>query len=543
MEESREVHEEDKVHENSKKRTLKTPAQVDALEKLYTEHKYPTESLKAQLADEIGLSEKQVSGWFCHRRLKDKNMLKDEAYGMGRQDLSSGIVQDRGSALKQDSCGSTKPGEYKYFDPKEVESRRFSALGSPVEDVMRRSRDPYVHAGSNIIMDNASSASTSASEGSMSPQKNPYGMESLRYSQTNNYTLANTTYMKPKGDMMGSKYLNSQNEIERAAILAVKRQLGRQYREDGPQLGVKFDSLPPSGFDALVDIPINGPDFVGDSIVPKSVGVLKVHKEPTLDVRYSQSKHEMRPRNSYPEGNLKQIRLERDLRNDGSSYHSLGKSSLTNGRSYDPLQYSLRENISDDRIGVSSIPNKTKKHVARPVHMVEGKKSNSVDNHYKHPYDKIAIASGSSYPRLHIQDVSSSRMLQNGDYVKGRPALRTHYGDCLDPEQTEQSRMTELDEENLYRERRKSKENVNSGRVKMQLSKKVKRKMTKQGDHYLPLDHHAPKTLEYLPFDRVSNTLSPRVFLPSKNHIQGYSGDVPTSFSDEETAAACSSVD
>ncbi|KAL4305003.1 hypothetical protein AHAS_Ahas16G0034800 [Arachis hypogaea] len=63
-----------------------------ALEKFYNEHKYPTEEMKQDLAEELGLTEKQISGWFCH---------------------ISG---------RQDSCGSSKHGDYRYVDPKEVES-------------------------------------------------------------------------------------------------------------------------------------------------------------------------------------------------------------------------------------------------------------------------------------------------------------------------------------------------------------------------------------------------------------------------------------
>ncbi|KAL4344914.1 hypothetical protein AHAS_Ahas11G0226000 [Arachis hypogaea] len=35
--------------------------------------------MKQDLPEELGLTEKQISGWFGHRRLKDKRLLKDEA--------------------------------------------------------------------------------------------------------------------------------------------------------------------------------------------------------------------------------------------------------------------------------------------------------------------------------------------------------------------------------------------------------------------------------------------------------------------------------
>nr|GEU32535.1 homeodomain-containing protein [Tanacetum cinerariifolium] len=42
------------------KRIHKTPNQLVALENLYNEHKYPSEAIKLEVAESIGLSEKQV---------------------------------------------------------------------------------------------------------------------------------------------------------------------------------------------------------------------------------------------------------------------------------------------------------------------------------------------------------------------------------------------------------------------------------------------------------------------------------------------------
>ena len=62
-------------------------------------------------------------------------MVKDEVVANGRQDRSSGVIQDRDSGLGQDSCGSSKHADHRYPDPKEVEShglynmRQFVTLG------------------------------------------------------------------------------------------------------------------------------------------------------------------------------------------------------------------------------------------------------------------------------------------------------------------------------------------------------------------------------------------------------------------------------
>ena len=42
----------------------------------FPDNKYPTEEMKSELADELELTEKQISGWFCHRRLKLKACAK-----------------------------------------------------------------------------------------------------------------------------------------------------------------------------------------------------------------------------------------------------------------------------------------------------------------------------------------------------------------------------------------------------------------------------------------------------------------------------------
>ncbi|KAL5720046.1 hypothetical protein ACHQM5_012754 [Ranunculus cassubicifolius] len=526
MEDSGEAHEEDKMHpENSKKRTLKTPAQVEALEKLYNEHTYPTESIKAQLAKDIGLSEKQVSGWFCHRRLKDKNMvlMKEGAHLMGRQDLSSGVIQDRGSALKQDSCSSTRPGEYKYFDPREVESRRLCGQGSPAEDITNRNRSQYVHARNNSNLDNTSSGSTSPSQGIMSPRGSRYEMEPLRHyemepsrysAQNSNYTMMN---MKSRGHPAGSEYVNPQDEIEKAAILAVKRQLGRHYREDGPPLGVKFELLPPTAFDAPVEVPVEGPYFLGDSIVPKPVGVLKVHKEPIFDTRHSQSKHGKRSHSPFPEADSSRIKLEHAYPYDDSSYRSMGNSSLTNSRNHVPIQYNTAQNIDVIPARMTGITNKSKKHGVRPMHGVEGKKSKKRGNHFAHPFDEKLI-SGSLHPKLHN---SSGDILQQREYLKGRPPSTLQYDEYLGTEQRDYSRRAK--EENHYKEKKKRKENANAVRVNMQLNNEANR--TRQSDEY------------------ASRTPSPHAPHLREVQIKGYAGEIPTSFSDDETAATSSSMD
>ncbi|XP_017222566.1 homeobox-DDT domain protein RLT1 isoform X2 [Daucus carota subsp. sativus] len=54
------------------KRQMKTPFQLEALERTYAAETYPSEATRADLSVLLGLTDRQLQMWFCHRRLKDK---------------------------------------------------------------------------------------------------------------------------------------------------------------------------------------------------------------------------------------------------------------------------------------------------------------------------------------------------------------------------------------------------------------------------------------------------------------------------------------
>ncbi|KAB5520569.1 hypothetical protein DKX38_024888 [Salix brachista] len=236
--------------------------------------------MKSELADQIGLTEKQISSWFCHRRLKDKR-LKDEGYTNGRQDRSSSILQDRGSGLRQDSCGSTKQGDYRNIDPKEVESQRLHGQDFHTADLTYDRTSRYTGNVSGI--DNISSRSSSSLQDKLvSQREDPYDTETSKYLAQNGASMP----LIPKGaESFGHKpsgYLKVKGEIENAAITAVKIQLGRHYKENGPPLGVEFQLLPPSAFASPSRDPVNGPIYVGDLGRMHSPDVSGVRKQPGL---------------------------------------------------------------------------------------------------------------------------------------------------------------------------------------------------------------------------------------------------------------------
>ncbi|XP_057751041.1 homeobox-DDT domain protein RLT1-like isoform X2 [Arachis stenosperma] len=57
------------------KRQMKTPYQLETLEKAYALETYPSEAMRAELSEKLALSDRQLQMWFCHRRLKDKKDL------------------------------------------------------------------------------------------------------------------------------------------------------------------------------------------------------------------------------------------------------------------------------------------------------------------------------------------------------------------------------------------------------------------------------------------------------------------------------------
>lgn len=261
--------------EKNKKRTVKTRAQVEALENFYNEHRYPTESLKMQIAESVGLTEKQVSGWFCHRRLKDKKSVNDESHATGKQEKSSGFVQDWGSGPKQDSCGSTKQSEEKNFDTKEVESERLTPKEVSVTGLT------YEHGSHHAENYNHTNNLSSGSSGSLQNVSN--------HQSVGPFNAPASSYMPPKRqtDVLSlrrhgpSGYLKLKGQVENPAITTVKRQLGKHFREDGPPLSVQFDPLPPGAFESLLN---DGDDVAeetyctGEGDLPASVGAMKTYQ-------------------------------------------------------------------------------------------------------------------------------------------------------------------------------------------------------------------------------------------------------------------------
>ncbi|XP_076889681.1 uncharacterized protein LOC143540536 isoform X2 [Bidens hawaiensis] len=324
MEDPQEVHADENRASTDKKpkRTVKTQAQITALENFYNEHKYPTETMKTDLAESIGLTEKQVSGWFCHRRLKDKKILNDEVGPHGKQDRSSGVIQDRGSGLRQDSCGSTKQGDNRHYELKEVESRRFTTEVLPIEVPFDQSHhnniieDEDEDDDDNDNGDGGGDDDDDTSSGSSSPLNDNFYSQNVDRlgTLTSKYPTFNDL-KSVKGRAGPSGYLKVKGQVENAAITAVKRQLGRNYREDGPPLGIEFEPLPPGAFENPVKLPVNQSYYADDRTAlypleasrtfrfpngskmherynPKSYDPMDLVEPSGIDIRHTSKNHE-----------------------------------------------------------------------------------------------------------------------------------------------------------------------------------------------------------------------------------------------------------
>ncbi|CAA0817866.1 homeobox-1 [Striga hermonthica] len=170
------------------KRQMKTPFQLEMLEKTYAMEMYPSEAIRAELSEKLGLTDRQLQMWFCHRRLKDKK----EASGV--------------PAIKPRPIASTG---------------RKGLAESSREELM--AAEPV---NGHDLGSGSASGSGSGSSGFNNGDDTP--VVPSRY------------------------YESPQLIMERRVIACVEAQLGEPLREDGPVLGVEFDELPPGAFGAPI---------------------------------------------------------------------------------------------------------------------------------------------------------------------------------------------------------------------------------------------------------------------------------------------------
>ncbi|XP_038683362.1 homeobox-DDT domain protein RLT2-like isoform X2 [Tripterygium wilfordii] len=178
--------------ESKSKRKMKTASQLEILEKTYAAEQYPSEASRAELSVQLGLSDRQLQMWFCHRRLKDRK----------------GVPVKKPS--KDFPLPPTTPG---------VGGEEMAAAEAGNEHAL----------GSSLVTHSF--------------------IDSRRVVPRSGVALA-----RIGGDVSSLKrYYEPQQSIsELRAIAFLEGQLGEPLREDGPILGMEFDPLPPGAFGAPI---------------------------------------------------------------------------------------------------------------------------------------------------------------------------------------------------------------------------------------------------------------------------------------------------
>ncbi|KAG4921094.1 hypothetical protein JHK84_049954 [Glycine max] len=527
MEEATEFHsEENKLSmEKNKKRRLKTPAQLKGLEDFYNDNKYPTEEMKSELADELELTEKQISGWFCHRRLKDKKMLNDEVCANGRHDRSSGVIQDRGSGLVQDSCGSTKHVDYRYLDPKEVESHGLYNHGFSAADMMYGHNNHH-YTENDSATDNTSSESSSSLQDRLLRQgKDLYDMEPSSHLTPNgslpplNIKGANNLGYKPSG------YLKVKGDIEHAAITAVKKQLGKHYREDGPLLTVEFDTIPPEAFECQIADLANEAYYAANPALPNSPEVSAVKKQSSLSSKYDSYFTKISSQDSHMDrGDFGSLH-DSDFQ-DKKSFQVINQrqnfQSFTN-----PLPHKNSSlDLNADSTGEASAYNNIKNRRKGTKHGFDGVRYDSASNPSDHYEENNNLAVKQTDSLLHGYENSNLKNVQRSEYVKSKPSNSVHKSQIyLDTEERRGLNKRMAKEEKFDGDRKVKKQYRDPDEVRALTNEMMVAKRAKVD----PLEQYDVKQSSVAELE------------PRKS--QRSAAEMPSSFSEDETAETSSSAD
>lgn len=164
---------------------------------------YPSEALRAELSVKLGLTDRQLQMWFCHRRLKDRKAptekrQKKRALSPAIAGSSGGIVHEKAvnNADVAKDCGSG-----------------LSLFGNMDLQQQQQHQQRVIHKAGTAV------------------PRISTELPSMR------------RFYEPPLAIS-----------EQRAIKFVEAQLGEPLREDGPILGMEFDPLPPGAFGAPIGI-------------------------------------------------------------------------------------------------------------------------------------------------------------------------------------------------------------------------------------------------------------------------------------------------
>ncbi|KAK4368975.1 hypothetical protein RND71_012767 [Anisodus tanguticus] len=185
------------------KRKMKTASQLEILEKTYATDTYPSEALRAELSLKLGLSDRQLQMWFCHRRLKDR-----KATMPAKRQKTEGSPGGQGDEV----AVSGEIGKEHHVSGSGSRVSLLGLMDLQQVQVQQQHHKRVVHRPGTAVP---------------------------RFSRTEMPALKR--YYEPP-----------QAISELRAIAFVEAQLGEPLREDGPILGMEFDPLPPGAFGAPI---------------------------------------------------------------------------------------------------------------------------------------------------------------------------------------------------------------------------------------------------------------------------------------------------
>ncbi|KAG0573424.1 hypothetical protein KC19_VG177600 [Ceratodon purpureus] len=223
------------------KRRMKTPVQLEALERVFADDRYPAEAVRQELSSQLNLSDKQLQMWFCHRRLKDKKG-KDEDSPSANANINMNINANANVSRK-------KPRTEKQQNPSHYGVVLSSEPG-----------DAAMHSGEQYAEEYQYDAEGFTPEESKARPRKSGPREGACPGKRRNQALAAKVA-----------------KTEAAAIAAVEAQLGEPLREDGPPLGVEFDTLPPGAFSANAQVPLEPGPALEEPFQPE-----RMHEIPDL---------------------------------------------------------------------------------------------------------------------------------------------------------------------------------------------------------------------------------------------------------------------
>ncbi|XP_042409770.1 homeobox-DDT domain protein RLT2-like isoform X1 [Zingiber officinale] len=198
--------------EKTSKRKMKTPYQLEILEKTYAVDTYPTETVRVELSGKTGLSDRQLQMWFCHRRLKDRK-----------------------------------------FPPMKRQRREEEPLPStPLPSVFPSQNDRLSSKSGGVGL---SSSPFSGGLGINGDSRRPVSRVAPVVPRIGADMSAIGRHYYDLGFPQSAPV---QPTVAEMRILAsVESQLGEPLRQDGPVLGVEFDPLPPGAFGApIAEMPV-----------------------------------------------------------------------------------------------------------------------------------------------------------------------------------------------------------------------------------------------------------------------------------------------